>query len=198
MDKLLADDAVVSRIDDSRIGVAGFSAGGYTGLALAGAIISSNKQQQFCNQNKADPVCELIELKMFHDSANKDAHNSLKDTRIKAVFAMAPAMGTAVEISRLNEITIPVFITASEDDTFLNPDLHAKIYAQNISGAQLSMIPAGGHFVFSQCTLLMHEIQLFDDFAKEYDLCGHNSEVKRENVWREVANLAVNFFNKSL
>ena len=198
LDNIQNNQTEASKFDSNRIGIAGFSAGAYTGLALVGATIDLHKQQEFCEQSRIDPVCVLLDKEMFQDNMNADANESFKDERIKAVYAMAPAMGTAARISSLQGITAPVFITAAQDDTFLDPNLHARQYAGNIPGAQLSMVASGGHFVFLRCSLFMHGIQLVDEFADKFDLCGHNTNVVRDNVWREVAKSAVVFFQKSL
>ena len=57
IDKLLADPRFGPRIDATRIGAAGFSLGGYTVLALAGARLSRDQWERFCAEHPDDPNC---------------------------------------------------------------------------------------------------------------------------------------------
>lgn len=59
IDKLLGDPRLGPRIDTSRIGVAGFSLGGYTVLATAGARINRDQWKRYCSDKPADPTCSL-------------------------------------------------------------------------------------------------------------------------------------------
>src|SRR5260370_12560467 len=59
IDKLLADPTFGAQIDPSRIGVAGFSLGGYTALTAVGATLGQRQWKSFCASNPADPTCNL-------------------------------------------------------------------------------------------------------------------------------------------
>ena len=59
IDRLLADPQWGLRIDASRIGVAGFSIGGYTALASVGARLSRAQWQKFCTDAATAPSCKL-------------------------------------------------------------------------------------------------------------------------------------------
>ena len=59
IDKLLADPQFGAHIDPSRIGVAGFSLGGYTALATVGARFAHQQWKSFCASQPAEPNCNL-------------------------------------------------------------------------------------------------------------------------------------------
>src|SRR5580693_2417131 len=52
-----ADPAIGPHLDLGRLGVAGFSAGGFTALVAAGARVDMARLQAFCDANAADGVC---------------------------------------------------------------------------------------------------------------------------------------------
>ncbi len=62
IDKLLADPQFGAHIDPSRIGVAGFSLGGYTALATVGARFAHQQWKSFCAGQPAEPSCNLASL----------------------------------------------------------------------------------------------------------------------------------------
>jgi predicted dienelactone hydrolase len=59
IDKLLADPQLGAHIDSSRIGVAGFSLGGYTSLATVGARLAYEQWKSFCASQPREPTCIL-------------------------------------------------------------------------------------------------------------------------------------------
>lgn len=189
--KLLSDPYWAARIDEGRIGAAGFSSGGYTVIALAGAIFDPALLDAYCAGPTRDPGCDLIR---GVEVDRTDAENSYKDDRIHAVLAMAPGWGPGFDAAGLSEITVPVLVFAAEDDE-LPPSEHARHFAQLIPGAELSMLPAGGHFVFLSCDALIFVVDLF---IRRFDLCGRGIQVDRESIQTMVSKEAVAFFDRNL
>lgn len=195
LDDLLAKEAWSRQIDSSRIGAAGFSSGGYTAMALAGAIFNPDLMTAYCESALRGADCDLASDVNFEEIDFSQASNSYFDKRVKAIFTMAPAVGTAIEPQSLRDIDIPVFIVAAKDDELLNPELHAQYYATNIPGAQIEMISSGGHFVFMECSFVT---RIADWFITDLELCDKLFEDKREKIWPSVANEAISFFDKHL
>ena len=138
LDYLLKDSKWVDVIDENRIGAAGFSSGGYTVLALAGAIYDPELMSSYCTSQERSKDCELAT-----DSSNvdfRDSSASYKDERIKSVFSMAPAVGSAIRKESLTEIELPVFIIASKDDELVSPKYGATRYAENIPLSDLVLL----------------------------------------------------------
>src|SRR5690606_7886736 len=99
--KLLKNQEFESMIDVDRIGALGFSFGGYTVLALAGAILDYSALLGYymtpdgiteLNEIREFPgISELLKDESFIESTKRVP--PLKDSRIKAFFAISP--GTA-------------------------------------------------------------------------------------------------------
>ena len=193
LDYLLNDSKWVNVIDEVRIGAAGFSSGGYTVLALAGAIYDPELMSVYCTSDEAGKDCQLAT-----DSNNvdfSDSTTSYKDERVKSVFSMAPAVGSAITKESLNKIELPVFIIASEDDELVSPTYGAIRYAENIPRSDLVMLPSGGHFIFLECNAITTVVDWFDH---ELDLCGTQFNVDKDEVRDMVSAKAVSFFNDNL
>jgi predicted dienelactone hydrolase len=193
LDFLLKDSKWVDVIDADRIGAAGFSSGGYTVLALAGAIYDPEQMNAYCNSEDRGLDCELAT-----DASDVDfrgASASYKDERIKAVFSMAPAVGPAITKESLAEVTLPVFIIAANDDELVNPRYGAVRYAEYISTADLVLLPGGGHFIFLECNAITTVV---DWFNKELDLCGTKFNVDRDEIRKSVFSNALDFFTENI
>ena len=81
------------------------------------------------------------------------------------------------------------------DDEILRPETHALYYAEHIPEAELTMLPAGGHFVFLTCNPLA---RVADLFIEQFNLCGYGYEVDRKDIQRDTAAAAVEFFDRYL
>ena len=162
-------------------------------IALAGAIYDPALMATYCEGPKRGPDCDLAKSAAGIDFS--EASLSHRDERIKAVFAMAPAVGSAITPSSLEAISLPVFITAAQDDEVLWPSTSAQRYAQYIPNAELDLLPAGGHFIFLECNFMT---AIADRFIEEFDLCGRQFSVDRAQARAAVADEAVKFFGRVL
>jgi predicted dienelactone hydrolase len=168
LDGMLADPEFGPRIDRQRIGAAGFSLGGYTMMALAGGITSIAQFDAFCQERQGQGSCKmppefpdlrerslaLAKNDATYAAALGDDGKSYRDPRIRAVLAMAPALGPAFTPASLAAIGLPVAIVAGESDPIVPIAENAKRYAATIPHAELTVFPgAVGHYVFlDQCT----------------------------------------------
>ena len=121
LDLLIADPTFGPRIDSRRVGAAGFSLGGLTVIELAGGIAEFSLYQDFCKSPKADGMCKdtieypgllakvtaLAKTDQTFQAAFVENSKSHRDPRIRAIFAMAPALGPAFSPDSLVKITIP-------------------------------------------------------------------------------------------
>ena len=106
IDHILADSTFGPRIDPAAIGVADFALGGYTALAVAGGRTSVATWRAFCRSDArgaddgfCDPPPEFPDVaeafaKVRDDSVVKASlareSASLRDRRVRAVYAVAP------------------------------------------------------------------------------------------------------------
>jgi predicted dienelactone hydrolase len=207
IDRALADPQWGLRIDASRIGVAGFSIGGYTALASVGARLSRAQWQNFCTDAATAPFCKLppeVSSKFSEDEAEhlltKDQRvlNALshmdddyRDPRIKAAFVMAPVMGGAMRRDSLGAIAVPVQILVGADDDQAIPRFNAEPMAKAIPNAKLDILPKVTHYSF---------LPVCNDRGKTYvnELCTDPVGVDREVLHKDVAARAIEFFGQAL
>jgi len=206
IDKMLADSMFGARIDSGRIGAAGFSLGGYTMIEMAGGITDPAAFKAFCNSPLADAICksppEFPDLVRQYDRLTKtdpvfqhalaQASDSYRDSRVRAVFAMAPALGPAFTAASLDKISIPVEIVAGAADEIVPIASSAKCFASHIPGAKLVIFPGGvGHYVFlDRCT---------DQARKSLPvLCTDAPGVERKTIHAKASGLALSFFAENL
>ncbi len=197
IDALLADPAWGPRIDPRRIGVAGHSAGGYTALALAGAIYRPARMRDYCAAQTDAADCALGAGADLSTIDFRPARQSYRDPRVRAVVALAPALGPGIEADSLAAIDTPALIIAARDDEILRIDHHAAAYAGGIPGARLLELEMGGHFAFMpECTVMG---RLFTWFHR-FDICGRRSgaDEVRAALHARVAHAVREFFHRHL
>jgi predicted dienelactone hydrolase len=206
IDKMLGDPEFGGSIDPKRIGAAGFSLGGYTMIEIAGGITQLSLLRDFCQSPKADGICTDppefpgLTAKFMHAEQTADpemrtslshAGDSYRDPRVRAVFALAPALGPAFQPESLKKISIPVEIVAGDADRNVPIASSAEFFAKNIPHAKLTLLPGLGHYVFlGSCT---------DQGRKaRSELCTDALGVNRDTVHANAVRMAAEFFAAKL
>ena len=206
IDALLADPRFGPRIDASRIGVAGFSLGGYTALAAVGARLSRAQWDRHCAAQPADPSgCKLPpEAKFTMDEARQLIENDERvkaayarmgdpygDARVKAAFAIAPVLGPALTAESLAQIAVPVRIVVGARDDQAVPERNAKPMAAQIAGAELDVLPDVGHYtMLPTCNAFGRRVASA--------ICTDADGVDRAATHRAVSAQALAFFERTL
>ena len=166
LDAVASDPAISPHMDVKRIGVAGFSAGGFTALVAGGARVDLKHFQAFCAAHPDDGVCRpQQELAVTQEQAAaafaspelapEVAHAGDDHTirGVRAVFAIAPALVQALDPASLSAMTTPVSIILGEADPVAPPHTNGGVAARAIPRAQLKSLPNVGHYDFlSTCT----------------------------------------------
>jgi predicted dienelactone hydrolase len=141
IDFLLKDPAWAKAIDAEKIGVAGHSQGGFTSLWIGGAKVDPDKYLAFQKGWKNNQMVPAY----LRDELPLDASPALdvRDTRIKAAFAMAPGIIKAfgMDEAGLAQMTISAYITVGARDTQTPPEENAAFAAKHIPNAELVVIP---------------------------------------------------------
>ncbi len=205
IDQMMADSKLGGRIDAKRIGAAGFSLGGYTMIEIAGGITERAAYNEFCKSPKADGICKAPPefpdlLERFHklDELGKtdpavmkslrEESESHRDPRVRAVFAIAPALGPAFRPPGLEKIGIPVEIVTGAADDNVPVGSSAKYFGAHIPHAKVTILPGNvGHYVYlGACT----------DQGRQAGplLCTDGQGVDREEIHAKTADMAVKFF----
>jgi predicted dienelactone hydrolase len=206
LDAMLADATLGPHIDPARVGAVGFSLGGYTVIELAGGTTSRTQFEAYCRATPDATTCkappEFAELRAKSEAlASADASyaaalredgRSYREPRIRAVMAIAPALGPAVTPESLAAIAIPAAIIAGEGDSIVPIDANAKAYAAKIPRAELTIFPGRvDHYTFLDlCTPAGRNMMP--------PLCVDAPGVDRAAVHRETVALAIRFFEDRL
>ena len=164
-----ADPRLSAHVDIERLGLAGYSAGGYTALVAAGAQPDMERLVAFCKAHPKDGVCapqlENPEFTFERRTALATAPQMApwvakagEDRRIakvRAVFLMAPAIVQAFDPAALAKVKVPASVLVGEADTVASPATNSQVIAAANAKARLEVLPDVGHYDFlSACTEL--------------------------------------------
>lgn len=155
------DPAIGPRADLSRVGVAGFSDGGFAALAATGARVISSRWYQFCRDNPDDGDCQpnLEFTATFEERAKAlampefaaEVARAGEDHTIpgiRATFTMAPATIQALDPASLSGIRTPVYIMLGDADTIAPPRTCGLAAAAAIPNAKVDLLPGVAHYDF--------------------------------------------------
>lgn len=162
LDHLAADASLGPRLDLDRVAVCGFSLGGHTALASAGAIFSMARFEAWRTSGAMpldgprefpDLVGQVAALEAgsaaFRESLARHG-DDYRDPRVRAVLALAPAPTVrGFEPESLARIEAPARILAGEADTEAPHDLCALWLAERNPRFRIELLgPEVGHYVF--------------------------------------------------
>jgi predicted dienelactone hydrolase len=157
-----ADPELSPHLDAKRLGVAGFSAGGFAALVAGGARVDVQHFADFCKAHPNDGVCapqlEAPDLtardigKWMKDPAMqarlKEAAGDHSLPGVRAVFVMAPAIVQALAPESLPNMHVPVSILVGTGDTVAPAATNADVVSQAIPGAREQKIDGATHYDF--------------------------------------------------
>jgi predicted dienelactone hydrolase len=161
-----ADPAIGRRLDLKRLGVAGFSAGGFTAIAATGAKVDARRFFAFCQAHPTDGVCApqkelpltleqkqaaLASPELAPEVARAGDDHAIPGVR--AAFAIAPAIVQAFDPAGLAKDRTPIAIILGDADPVAPPATNGLAAAKALPRAQLKVLPGVGHYDFlSTCT----------------------------------------------
>lgn len=149
LDHLLSRAGFSEAIDPHQVGVAGFSAGGYTALLTVGATPDFSRLKLYCARHPDSVLC----------SGRGDVRISSppvvpkSDARIRAAFAMSP-VAALLDPASLSTISVPVEIYAAGNDSVLPVQDNARWVRDRLPApVEYAEIAGADHFVFlTPCT----------------------------------------------
>lgn len=178
-------------IDSARIGMFGFSAGGFTTLASIGGIADFSKVGPMCREHPGDYACQLIARSASAGLAPPDT-SPVHDQRIKAAVVAAPALGFAFASGGLKNVSIPVQLWAGEDDLLVPTARYTEpVRAALPKLADYQVVRRAGHFDFmAPCSTELEKIAPF--------ICKSNPGFDRAAFQQTFNTSVVDFFGKNL
>jgi predicted dienelactone hydrolase len=124
IDAVLVDPRWHGRVDLQRIGAVGFSAGGYTVLALAGAQPDRRLGPVHCRAHPEDAACAIAPGGQPATDDEKPL-DGLADPRLRAVVALAP-VAVMFPDDGFAAVTVPLRLYRAEHDEQLTHPFHAE------------------------------------------------------------------------
>ncbi len=151
LDELTENAANYPYIDPTQISVLGFSAGGYTAMALSGARVDPGRLQRFCDETDHG-MSDCAFLAHFgidlHSFDLTPAGQDLRDTRITNAVVVDPGIVSTLTGESLTAIDTPMLIINLGDEGTVPAGVDASHAAEQIPGARYSMLPDATHFSF--------------------------------------------------
>ena len=207
LDHLLADPQFGPSIDPERIGAAGFSIGGNTVALLAGGQLDTQAYYAFCESSAAratscepppdspfsiDDLLALIEQDdPLVRASMLRADESHRDPRVRAAYAIAPAVIDAMPAAGAKAIGVPIRVVVGDRDELAPADTNARVLARDAPQAELWVLPDVGHYTFlSRCSWAGRLVL--------GDLCEDQPEIDRDDIHTAVAADAYGFFQRAL
>jgi predicted dienelactone hydrolase len=135
-------------IDPQRVGMFGFSAGGFTTLAAIGGVPDFTKIGPTCQQHPGDYACQLL-ARNQGPAAATPATAPVADARIKAAVVAAPALGFTFAPDGLKNVKVPVQLWRAENDTLVPHPRYAEAVRLALPEApDYRVVANAGHFDF--------------------------------------------------
>ena len=159
IDHMLASWDGRGALDPARIGMFGFSAGGFTTLVSIGGRPDMSKVAPTCLAHPTDFACALIARQTSAVSVLPHAEPA-HDPRIKAAVVVAPALGFTFSPDGLKNVRIPVQLWHAEDDVILPSSRYAEPVRQALPNTtDYRVAHKAGHFDFlSPCSAALARI----------------------------------------
>jgi len=155
---MLAEWSAHPRLDASRVGMFGFSAGGFTTLVVAGGVPDLARVPAHCQAHPTYFDCGVV--KRFGPDALLALVAKLPpsvfvhDPRVRAVVVAAPALGFTFGREGLKGVTVPVQLWRDEHDHILPaPEYADAVRADLPTAPEFHLVPNADHYDFlAPCT----------------------------------------------
>ncbi|MFW5501172.1 MULTISPECIES: alpha/beta hydrolase family protein [unclassified Maridesulfovibrio] len=180
-----------SHIDQSRIVAVGYSLGGYSALALAGARLDMHRYLEFCASHD-DKACRYFKptFSKLDQAFYKNSAMDLQDTRFTAAVAIAPGFMESFTQKSLKAIAIPTLIIGASLDKNVPPKTHLLPQQVNFSKTtHYKEIADATHFSFMQvCKAGGIDILKEEDVAF---VCMDGEKTLRRDLHQKLYNLII-------
>lgn len=197
LDWLQVDPDRYPFMDLSRVGVLGFSAGGYTALALAGARVDPDRLSAFCDHGgRGMSDCDFfaragIDL---HAVDFTEAAQDLHDPRIGFAVVIDPGIVETLTHKSVAAIDMPMLVVNLGDEDLVPAPVHARELSETVPGAFFRIVPDATHFSFlAECKPRGAEILIKEGEADP--LCHDTGGRPRSEIHAELTEAILGFLN---
>ena len=181
-------------LDPFRVGMFGFSAGGFTALLAIGGTPDMRTVAPHCAAHPDEWSCRMLREHKVNLSANRSMAepNWTHDPRIVAAVIAAPAVGYAFSAEALSAVTIPIQLWRGDSDEILpQPNYAQAVYDRLPVKPEYHVVPNAGHFAFlAPCTPALA--------ARVPEICHDPEGFDRAAFHREFNPSVVAFFKANI
>ncbi|MNH00258.1 Alpha/beta hydrolase family protein [compost metagenome] len=175
-------------LDDGKVGVIGYSAGGETALILSGAQPDLDRLHRYCLQRPDDAdACKTHGILI----ADRSELVPEADSRVGALMLMAP-LSLMFGRHALAGVNVPALIYSGDRDQLVAVDQNAEALARKLpTTPDYRLLAGAGHFVFmARCDEEQH--------ARMPALCKDAEGVDRHHIHRSLERDTAAFFRQTL
>jgi predicted dienelactone hydrolase len=150
LDWMLSSWADRSHLDPERVGMFGFSLGGFTTLVEIGGTPELERMMLLCSTHPDAPECAFIKQR-HGDGLNPNPAKPIwmHDARIKAAVVAAPAVSFLFGPGDLRQVGIPVQLWRAEKDTQAPDPWNSAIVRKELSKSpEEHTVPGQDHYIF--------------------------------------------------
>jgi predicted dienelactone hydrolase len=187
-------------IDPERISVLGFSAGGYTAMALSGARVDPDRLARFCDGSDHG-MSDCAYLAHFgidlHSFDLSPAGQDLRDPRIQSAVIVDPGIVATLTEDSLTKIDIPMLVINLGDQGAIPSGVDASHAAPLIPQARYRLDPDATHFSFlAECKPAGPRI--LEKEGEPDPLCDDAGGRSRADIHAELSVMIVGYLRDAL
>jgi predicted dienelactone hydrolase len=175
------------RLDGARIGMFGFSLGGFTTLVEAGGTPDLRRMAQLCSAHPTAPECGFVKA-VKGDQLDPIPASSypawVHDSRIKAVVVASPAVSLLFGPDDLKHVGIPIQLWRASNDQQVVDEWNTAIIRKQLPEAEEHVVPGVGHYVFlAPCSeALAKQVPQICEDASGFDRTGFHQKFNSDIV----------------
>jgi predicted dienelactone hydrolase len=201
LDAVSASSALQRIVDVNNVTAIGFSMGGHTVLALAGATAKVDAFAKFCDDHKDSPNCIWFDHGNDLIKGHVDLHKldpilfeqNLSDKRIGRVAAIDPGVAQALDTKSLMGISVPTLLINLGQGEAIPLGVLANQIAKSIPHAQYETVEGANHFSFlAECKALGWAYIMMEG---DDPVCTESNARSRAELHEEIASKIVTWLN---
>lgn len=145
---MLTNWAYHDRVDYARVGMVGFSLGGFTTIVASG--VHRISAEWLSTLHVAAPECRFVKERNGDQlSPVVTAPAWVHDRRVKAAVVAAPAVSYLFGPGSLKDVKIPIQLWRAGDDELVPDDWNTALIRKELSTAPKEhVVPRAGHYAF--------------------------------------------------
>jgi predicted dienelactone hydrolase len=189
-----------AHLEPDEVGALGFSAGGSTALAIAGARIDPERLASYCDTDTLNPsLCGWIKQSGvdLHAIDMRAAGRDNRDARIRFAMAIEPVPIDVFAFDSFSRIAIPVELVNLGQPGKIPPTAEAEKIAESIPNAAYFAIDDASHFsMFAECKPGAAELAEAEKIGDP--ICMDGGDRTRREIHAELIDLVTIAFTRAL